>query len=201
MHHKTTIGNCAIDCDLLLQSDTSSELIAPKDFASDRKVERLFSFETMLKVSACIESGDAIGTDRDYASLMLTLMFAKLHLCSVNALNVLSKHIAYFLGVTMMCFTTIDGISNISKRNMVLESVCNIFLCLRSDITKLRCCTSELCEHIFGNTRQENRKFTCSDFSNVADKQNRRIKINFKSDIKVTDEDLKGYQEIFARFL
>ena len=185
----------------MLQSGTSSDLIAPKDFASDRKVERLLSFQTMLKVSAYIEGGEAVGTTGDHASLMLTLMFTKSHLHSVNALNVPAKHRAYFLGMTMLYFITIDGISNISKRNMVLESICNVFLCLRSDISKIRYCTSELCEHMFGNMRQESREFTCSDFSNVVDKQNRRIKINFRSDIKVANEDMKGCQESFASFL
>ena len=182
---------------MFLQSGTSSDLIAPKDFASDRKVERLFSFQTMLKVSACIEGGEAVGTTGDHASLM----FTKSHSYSVNVLNVPAKHRAYFLGTTMMCFTTIDGMSSISKRNMVLELICNIFLCLRSDISKIRYCTSESCEYVFGNMLQENREFACSNFSNVVDKQNRRIKINFKLDTKVADEDLKSYQESFASFL
>lgn len=33
------IGNYCIDCNLLLMANVSSELIAPKDFASDKKVE------------------------------------------------------------------------------------------------------------------------------------------------------------------
>ena len=37
-----TIGNYCIDTNLLLMAKVSSELIAPKDFASDKKVEQLF---------------------------------------------------------------------------------------------------------------------------------------------------------------
>ena len=63
-------------------------------------------------------------------------------------------------------------------------------------------CTSEPCEHVFGNTRQSDREFTCSDFSNQVDKQNRRIDLTFKSDLKVSKEDgLSGYQETYSDFL
>ena len=102
----------------------------------------------------------------------------------------------------MIYFTTIEGINPIALRNMVLESMCNMFLSLRSDITKIRYCTSELCEHMFGNMRQEKREFTCSELSDFVDKQNRRIRINFQSGIKVSNDDrLSGYQETLAEFL
>ena len=54
---------------------------------------------------------------------------------------------------------------------------------------------------MFGNIRQETREFTCSDFLNVVDKQNRKIKLNFQSNIKVSNEHLSDYQESFTEFL
>ena len=55
---------------------------------------------------------------------------------------------------------------------------------------------------MFGNIRQSDREFTCSDFSNQVDKQNRRIDLTFKSDLKVSKEDgLSGCQETCSDFL
>ena len=94
----------------------------------------------------------------------------------------------------MLYFTVIEGIGPITQRNMVLESICNMFLSLRSAVTKIRYCTYESCEHMFGNMRQEKIEFTYSEFLDFADKQNRRIRLNFQSDIKVSNDDsLSGY--------
>ena len=69
-------------------------------------------------------------------------------------------------------------------------------------MSKLKHCTSEPCEHVFGNVRQGDREFTCSDFSNHVDKQNRKFDLTFKSDLRVAKEDtLRGYQETFADFI
>ena len=63
-------------------------------------------------------------------------------------------------------------------------------------------CTSEPCEHVFGNIRQGDREFTCSDFSNHVDKQNRRFELTHNSDLSMAKEDtLRGYQETFSEFI
>jgi hypothetical protein len=55
---------------------------------------------------------------------------------------------------------------------------------------------------MFGNIRQGDREFTCSDFSNHVDKQNRKFELTFKSDLSVAKEDtLRGYQETFSDFI
>ena len=73
---------------------------------------------------------------------------------------------------------------------------------LRNDIAKIRYCTSEPCEHMFGNIRQGDREFTCSEFSNHVDKQNRRFNLTFKSDLHMAKDDtLRGYQETFSDFI
>ena len=197
-----SIGNSIVDVNLLLQANVSKDLISPKDFSSDKKVEQLFSFGTLLKVHNSYSEGSSTSKFMDYSSLLATFFFSKLHLYAINALHVPAKHRAFYLCITVIYFTTIDGINPIPKRNMVLESIANTFLCLRSDITKIRYCTSELCEHMFSNIRQEKREFTCSEFSDFVDKQNRRIRLNFKSNIKVSnDNSLSGYQETLAEFL
>ena len=55
---------------------------------------------------------------------------------------------------------------------------------------------------MFGNIRQGDREFNCSDFSNHVDKQNRRFELAFKSDLQMSKEDnSKGYQETFSDFI
>ena len=72
---------------------------------------------------------------------------------------------------------------------------------LNKDVTKARHATSELSEHMFGNLLQERREFTCSEFSTIVDKQNRRIALNFKSNLCVTKDSVTGYQETLQEFL
>ena len=73
---------------------------------------------------------------------------------------------------------------------------------LRNDIAKIRHTTSEPCEHMFGNIRQADREFTCSEFSNHVDKQNRRFNLTFRSDLRMAKDDaLRGYQETFSDFI
>ena len=123
-----TIGNYYVDTNLLLMSHASSELIVPKDFASDKKVEELFSYNTIEKVDNCFSNSAISGITGDFAVLCVTWFFCRLHLHAVNGLNVPAKHRAMYLGLSLFWFTSIAGISEIPKRNMTLESIGNIFL-------------------------------------------------------------------------
>ena len=76
---------------------------------------------------------------------------------------------------------------------MILESISNIFLYMRSDISKLQHCTSELCKHMVGNIRQKCQEFTYSDFFNITDKQNRRLRLAFAGNLKVSGDEVKEY--------
>ena len=123
-----TIGNYYIDTNLLILAEVSSELIAPKDFASDKKVEQLFSYATLNKVDEQIQEGNIIGLGGDYGVLCVTWYFMRLHLYSINATNVPAKHRAMYLGLSMFWFTSIWGINQIPKRNIIMESIGNMFL-------------------------------------------------------------------------
>jgi hypothetical protein len=123
-----TIGKYYVDTNLLLMAGVSSDLIAPKDFASDKKVEQLFSYPTINKVNEGIEEGNVIGLEGDYAVLCITWFFMRLHLYAVNALNVPAKHRAMYLGLSMFWFTSIWGVNQIPKRNMIMETIGNMFL-------------------------------------------------------------------------
>ena len=123
-----TMGTYCIDTNLLLMAGVSADLIAPKDFASDKKVEQLFSYPTINKVDNELEQGNIVGLQGDYGVLCVTWFFMRLHLFAVNALNVPAKHRAMYVGLSMMWFTTIRGIHQTPKRNIMMESVGNVFL-------------------------------------------------------------------------
>ena len=49
--------------------------------------------------------------------------------------------------------------------------------------------------------RHERREFTCNEFSIIVDNCNRRIKLNFQSNLDVTKDSVSGYQEIIQKIL
>ena len=86
--------------------------------------------------------------------------------------------------LVLACSGSIWGINQTTKRNMIMESIGNMFLgklyiscsvsfltlfplslVLRDDMNNLIRCASKSCEHMFGNMRQSDRDFNCSDFS------------------------------------
>ena len=193
-----TIGNLLVDADLLRQAGVSPELIRPKDFASDKKVERLMSFETIQKLEDALASGKASGLIGDAGALAATLVFLKMHLHAVNGKVVPAKHRALYLWCSMIWFTSIAGVHITSKRNFVSETISNVFLAMRSDVDKLRLTSSEAAEHGFGNTRQTQREFTCCDFASHSEKQNRRMAQMVKGRLLPSKECTSGYLETFG---
>ena len=77
----------------------------------------------MYKVALNINNDEATGDRSDFTCFLVTFLFNKLYLYTVNALNVPAKHQAYYLCISMLYFASMDRISNISKRNIVLESI------------------------------------------------------------------------------
>jgi hypothetical protein len=56
-------------------------------------------------------------------------------------------------------FTLLKGV-NITKRNMVSETMANMFIAMGSDVHNPCYCTSEPAEHGFGKTWRSQHKFT-----------------------------------------
>ena len=96
-----TIGNYYVDTNLLLMAQVSSNLLAPKDFASDKKVEQIFSYPTINKVDTDAQDRNIIGLEGDCAILCVTWFFIRLCLFAVSIVNVPSKHRAICLGLSM----------------------------------------------------------------------------------------------------
>ena len=78
------------------------ELIRPKDFSSDKKVEEFFSFGTASKASSAVANGEAIGKIGDYGALLITFLMSKLHLHAINSTGVTAKHISVYIITTML---------------------------------------------------------------------------------------------------
>ena len=188
-----SIGKWVCDSDLLRQSGVPKELIRIKDFASDKLVDELCSHKILKQVIDALDEGKASGLSQDGAAILCSLLFMKMHLLAVNARNIPAKHRALYLWTSMVWFTTLSGVHMTSKRNLVSETVANMFLVLRSDISKPRHCTSEPAEHTFGNMRQAQREFSCSDFASLVEKEQRRMNLLFEGDLMPTREAKKGY--------
>ena len=80
-----------MDVNLLLQAEISKELIRPKDFSSDQKVEELFSYVTANELSEVVESVQAIKKIENCVSLLLTFLMSQLYLHAVNVKHVLAR--------------------------------------------------------------------------------------------------------------
>ena len=120
------------------------------------------------------------------------LFFLRLHLYAVNCQSVPAKHRALYLWISMLWFTSLSGVNITPKRNLVSETIANIFLVLRADVSKCRYCTSEPAEHGFGNIRRICQEFSCSDFVSLAEKETRNMNEMFKININPSQEPGSG---------
>ena len=93
--------------------------------------------------------------------LACALLFMRLHLYAVNGKDVPAKHRALYLWMSMIFFTSMGSVNITPRRNVVCESISNLFMVLRSEMFKPWFLTSEPDEHGFGNTRRVQREFTC----------------------------------------
>ena len=193
-----TIGQLMIDS-YTLREFVSVDIYCPSDFASDRLVLQLCSYDTILKLS---QSDIAFGSTSkgDKGAMGLTLFFMRLHLYAVNGSGVPSSHRAVYLWCSMLWLTSISGACIITKRNIVSETIAFMFIVLRSDVPKPRHCTSEPAEHTFGMLRQIIREFTSLEFSQLVEKQIRRLKIMYRHHFRPSRDPSKGYQATYEDF-
>ena len=122
------IENYCINTNLLLIAKVLIELIVLKDFTSDKKIKQLFLCNTISFIEKEINNCNIIGLERDYGVLYVILYFSRLYLYTINGINLLLKHRAIYLGISMFWFTSIWAINQIPKRNLIIESIGNMFL-------------------------------------------------------------------------
>ena len=153
-----SIGNFMIDADLLRLGSVSMSLWRPEDFSSDVLVEALVKIDSIGKV---ISSKPAFGStvEGDKSALAVTLLLMNLHLHAVDSKDCPANHKAIYLWASMIWFTSISGVSLVTKRNIVTETIAMMFLVVREDVLYTRYATSETLEQKFGDTRSVEREF------------------------------------------
>ena len=119
----------------------------PNNFASDRLLLELVSFKSISKI-AMVDAESAPSEDR--AVLALVLFFVRLSLYAVNGKQVPASHRAVYVWSAALLLTSLSGVSDITKRNLMAETVPFVFFVLMKDITKPGLATSEGAEHTFG---------------------------------------------------
>ncbi len=105
-----------------------------KDFASDKKVEDIFSYCTMKKIEEAMIEGQATGLIEDCGALAVTMFFLRLHLQAMNARLEVSHCRAMYLWMSMIFLTSLTGVNITPKRNMVSETISNMFIVMHSAI-------------------------------------------------------------------
>ena len=103
------------------------------DFSSDVLVEALVKIDSIGKV---ILSKPAFGStvDGDKSALAVTLLLMNLHLHAVDSKDCPANHKAIYLWASMIWFTSISGVSLVTKRNIVTETIAMMFLVVREDV-------------------------------------------------------------------
>jgi hypothetical protein len=126
----------------------------------------------------------------------LTVM-SPLDLHTMNARLEVSHCRAMYLWMSMILFTSLTGVNITPKRNMVSETISNMFIVMRLDVCNPCYCTSELAEHGFGNTQRSQREFTCSDFASHVEKENRHMQTMFEGDCLLLTPSLRAIEHNF----
>lgn len=127
-----TIGTLIVDADLLRAVGIPESEYRIKDFASDKLVDDLCSHKTIDALYKGLMLKPDIGSMNDAGVLAATLFFMKLHLHAVNGRTVPGLHRALYLWVSMLWFISLEGVNITPKRNLVTETISNMFLSLRS---------------------------------------------------------------------
>ena len=120
--------------------------------------------ETLVKVeniNKVIASEPAFGStiEGNKSALAVTMLLMSLHLHASVSKDCPAKHRAIYLWSSMIWFTSISGVSLVTKRNIVTETIAMMFLAVREDVLYLRYCTSETLEQKFGDCRAVEREF------------------------------------------
>lgn len=195
------VGFYAIDADFLRLAGVSMDLLRFADFASDLLVERLVSSASIRKLSVLAAEGEKDFSIGDVAVLAATLLMKRLHLHAVNGVAVPAAHRMYYLWTTMAWLTSIGGVCITTKRNLVSDTIPFMFLVSQSDVVKPRSASSEPAEHKFGAFRTTIREFTSAQFAQLVEKDQRRLRMMFRSNLLPSRDPRKGYCATFRQFI
>jgi hypothetical protein len=192
-----TIGAHVIDADLLRVAGVALRQFRIEDFASDLLVLELASVETVTAIMKLEGSEDGA----TMAAISLMLMFLRINLYGVNSKTLGREVRVTFIWSSMLFFTSMKGVSMITKRNIVSASIGLVFLILRSDVEHPRRLTSEPGEHQFGCMRTIQREFTVKGMLEISMRMGRKIRAMVEAGLNKFRDRQKGYSSTFNSFL
>ncbi|KAL7427142.1 hypothetical protein ACHAXM_000726 [Skeletonema potamos] len=202
-----SIGNYVFDPNLLVQAGVATELYRINDYASDAIVLRLASHPTLQKLN---QLSTPYRWNVSVVAISLTMIRCRLY--AVNSRDTEWKVRAALSYMSTLWFTSFHNHRAVgsttltmlpNKRNMLLETIANLFLFSRSDVSDSRRTTSEPAEHMFGTFRSIKQNVNVNDLIGIQNKANIRTEAIFKSNL-VTSRSLctnSGYQQTYPEFI
>ena len=134
-----------LDTYIFRLENISMGISRPNDFASDRLLLELVLFESIQN----IEILDATPSE-DKVIIVLALFFVRLSLYAVNGKQIPVRYCDVYVWSAALLLTSLIGVSEITKNNIMAEAVPFVLLVLMRDINKPGLATSEGAVHTFG---------------------------------------------------
>ena len=192
-----TAGEALFDVSILRIAGVSPELYKVNDYTSDVVVLKLCGSHTIQKLIQLMENG---GEDPlNVAFIAMSLYFLRMFLCAFNTLDITAEARITMLWSSLMWFSSIDGIHDLSHNNFNTVCIGGIFLCMQKRVRNLRMTTTEPLEHMFGTARSWRREFTVNKFIIYSNKLEIIMNNVINNDIKMATSS-KGYMNGFAGF-
>ena len=139
------IGSYILDTYIFSLADIAMGIFQKNYFASDRLLLELVFFESIYNISMI----DSVPSEYK-ATIELALYFVRLSLYAVNGKQVLFKHRAVYIWSATLLLTSLSGVSEITKINIMAEAVPFVLLVLMEDINKSGFASIKVKEHTFG---------------------------------------------------
>ena len=122
------------------------------------------------------------------------------HPFGVNAKNCDARHRVLLIWSSMLWFTSLKGVSMITKQNIVCGAISMCFLIMPSDVPNPRYTTLEPNKHTFGMMQSVKREFTVNEMCDIVDKMWRQLTNILKGALQKYRDPQKGYSATFDDF-
>ena len=120
---------------------------------------------------------------------------------AVNGKQVLARHRAVYVWSAALLLTYLSGVSEITKRKIMAESVPFVFLVLTKDIKNPGLATSEGAYHTFGILGTIIQDFTPMEFVQLIEKTTRWLNLIFRNIFGTSLDPHKCYASTFTDFI
>ena len=192
-----TGGKALFDVGVLRLAGVSVDLYRVNDYASDVLVLKLCSSDTIDKLLNLVVTSKEDPLNVSFVAI--TLYFLRTFICAYNTDNISSEGRITMIWSALMWFSSLEGISKISKNNFITSCLGGIFLAVQKNVNNLRFTTTEPLEHTFGTARSWRREFTINEFLIYCNKLDIILKNVIENDIR-TGSSSKGYMHGFKGF-